>query len=291
MGTRTECADNRLVSEYLSWQTDVRRRQPLTIASYRSTLDCWCHWLQHHDYWLAGASLEDLEAFLMRPRQKRGRGTTGAVATHRRETATIRGFYRWACSRGHIETDPMLEAMAPSLKPRQPRPLSDKLWLQAWDTDLPDGVRSALGLGFFCGLRRAEIVALGCHQLTDRRIVEFVRKGGGEDTLPWRSLVQVYETHLGHLQPERFLEALGKQRRHATHITPFRDPDWLNRIIHKYDLGFTPHMLRHSCATNLIRAGVPLPIVSRMMNHSAITTTMLYVKAGGDELRDWLRPE
>lgn len=183
----------------------------------------------------------------------------------------------------------MVDALAPTLKAKQPRPLKDGTWLKAWHADMPNGLRTAIGLGFFCGLRRAEIVSLTVDQLTDRRIVEFVRKGGGEDTLPWRTLVEVYEEHLPHLEPERFVEAIKQSRRGGSHITPFRDPAWMNRAVRKAGLGFTPHQLRHSCATNLIRAGVPLPIVSRMLNHTSIETTMLYVKAGGDELHDWLR--
>jgi integrase/recombinase XerD len=281
--------DTLVVSEYLHWQDTVRRRSSETLRSYRSTLMAWLAWLDGKPLCLT--TLQDLEAFQVRPRTKRGHGGTGAAATQRREVAAIRLFYRWATSRGHLEADPMREALAPTVKARQPRPIADGVWLKAWDADMPTTLRAAVGLGFFCGLRRAEVVSLTVDQLTDRRIVEFVRKGGGEDTLPWRTLVEVYETHLPHLQPERFVEALNKARRHGAYLTPFRDPAWMNRTMHRHGLPFTPHQLRHSCATNLIRSGVPLPIVSRMMNHSSITTTMLYVKAGGDELHDWLRPQ
>lgn len=280
--------DSDLVSTYLSWVLDVRGRQQATVESYASTLRTWRKWLDHSDARLADATLQDLEGFQQRPRHKRGRGGNGATATQRREIACLRGFYRWLHTRGHIGTDPFIEAQAPTVRARQPRPVSDAVWLAAWGQDMPDPLRAAMGLGFFCGLRRAEIVSLTVAQLTDTRIVGFVRKGGGEDTLPWRTLVDVYEQHLPHLGHQQFTGALNRVRRHGTHITPYREPDWLNRAMHAAGLGFTPHQLRHSAATNLIRAGTPLPIVSRMMNHSNISTTMLYVKAGGDELRDWL---
>lgn len=285
----TNSSDTALVSDYLAWLSDVRGRAPLTVASYESTLHAWQAWLAQHGQTLGSATLEDVEAFMQRPRHKRGHGNTGAASTRKREIASLKGFYRWATARGRLASDPMLEAVAPTQPHRQPRPLSDAQWLKAWRTDMPNGLRTAIGLGFFCGLRRAEIVGLTVDQLTDRRIVDFVRKGGGEDNLPWRTLVEVYEAHLPHLEPERFLEALGQSRRVGEHLTPFYTPDALNRAVARAGLGFTPHQLRHSCATNLIRADVPLPIVSRMMNHTSINTTMLYVKAGGDELHSWLR--
>lgn len=285
----TSLADREIVSAYLSWLHDVRGRQPLTVESYCSTLSVWMRWLLDRNLRLADASLQHLEEFQNRPRLKRGRGGNGAPTTQRREIVSIRGFYAWACARGHIATDPMMEAQTPTVRAKQPRPIADKDWLAAWSLDLPDGLRAALGLGFFCGLRRAEIVSLTVDQLTDVRIVDFIRKGGGEDTLSWRSMVEVYEQHLPHLGHEQFVSSLGAVRRRGTHVTLYREPDGLNRRMLKAGLGFTPHQLRHSCATNLIRAGVPLPIVSRMMNHTSINTTMLYVKAGGDELKDWLK--
>ena len=36
---------------------------------------------------------------------------------------------------------------------------------------------------------------------------------------------------------------------------------------------FTPHLLRHTRATELIRAGVPIEIVSRMLTHRSVATT------------------
>ncbi len=36
---------------------------------------------------------------------------------------------------------------------------------------------------------------------------------------------------------------------------------------------FSPHMLRHSRATELIRAGVPIEVVSKMLTHRSVTTT------------------
>jgi len=257
------------------------------VRSYDNTLQQWLVWLGGKPVEMA--TLDDLEAFQLRPRQRRGRGGTGSTATQRREITSIRLFYGWALARGHIEANPIALALAPTVHNIQPKPVPDRVWLRAWNADMPNGLRTAVGLGYFCGLRRAEIVALDVTQLTDRRIVGFVRKGGGEDTLQWRTMVEVYEQHLPLLGAERFLEAIAQSRRvGGKYLTPYRDPDWMNRSMRTAGMPFTPHMLRHSCATNLIRADVPLPIVSRMLNHSSVDITMRYVKAGGDELKAWL---
>jgi len=40
---------------------------------------------------------------------------------------------------------------------------------------------------------------------------------------------------------------------------------------------YTPHSMRHTTATPLIEAGVPLPIVKNVLGHSSIQTTQIYL--------------
>lgn len=49
---------------------------------------------------------------------------------------------------------------------------------------------------------------------------------------------------------------------------------------------FSPHVLRHTRATELIRAGVPIEIVSTMLTHrSVVTTSETYVHLGVEDVR------
>lgn len=55
--------------------------------------------------------------------------------------------------------------------------------------------------------------------------------------------------------------------------------DWQNvrtRLLEQDNPVFVPHSLRHTCATRLVTAGVPLVNVMKWMGHSNITTTMRY---------------
>ncbi|MGH0000121.1 tyrosine-type recombinase/integrase [Pseudovibrio ascidiaceicola] len=42
------------------------------------------------------------------------------------------------------------------------------------------------------------------------------------------------------------------------------------------DESFSPHVLRHTCCSRLVRGGVPMPVVQKWMGHKTITTTMRY---------------
>ncbi|CAD7775508.1 Tyrosine recombinase XerD [Candidatus Methanoperedenaceae archaeon GB37] len=46
-----------------------------------------------------------------------------------------------------------------------------------------------------------------------------------------------------------------------------------------------PHILRHTRAIELLRAGVPVTIVQDLLGHSALTTTAVYLRISGQEAR------
>ena len=50
-----------------------------------------------------------------------------------------------------------------------------------------------------------------------------------------------------------------------------------------------PHILRHTRAIELLRAGVPVTIVQDLLGHSALTTTAVYLRISGQEAKGILK--
>jgi site-specific recombinase XerD len=48
--------------------------------------------------------------------------------------------------------------------------------------------------------------------------------------------------------------------------------------------GYSLHRFRHTCATNWLRAGVELPLVSRMLGHSTLQQTLCYAEIVRDDI-------
>lgn len=71
------------------------------------------------------------------------------------------------------------------------------------------------------------------------------------------------------------------------HPLTYRGVDRIVQLVRRRSgVVFTPHMLRHSRASELIRAGVPLEIVSKLLTHASVTTTSrTYVHLDAQDIR------
>lgn len=280
---------------WLDWLRHYRGRSPETLRSYAQTMTelvAFCGAVS-----VRAVDAATVETFIHRPRQ---RTATPAPATVNRDLAACRSFFGWCAERGLVDKSPADLVHGPTQRKRQPRPIPDDVWVSWWRSDLPDGLRVALGLGWFGGLRRAEILAIAPDQLVDGKIVNFVRKGGGEHSLPLTDMVDVLVDRLPSVAVDShlFWGAVERQQEHAGYGRlvgwACGDPQEANRRLLRWSTRarlpkFTPHQLRHSAASNLVRAGVPLHLVSSLMNHSSMNITMGYVASGGAQLAEWKR--
>jgi site-specific recombinase XerD len=60
----------------------------------------------------------------------------------------------------------------------------------------------------------------------------------------------------------------------------------VGRLRVRTGIAFSPHTFRHSRATELVRSGTPIEVVSKMLTHRSVTTTSsAYVHLGAEDLR------
>jgi site-specific recombinase XerD len=283
-------------TEWLAWLRDVRGRSPLTLYTYAGTLDALTEWAGARS--LTSLRLKDLESFLAR--------RPAGVNTRHRETATLSSFYGWLYHRGQVRTNPTVMLHSPTIPRREPRPISDQVWAKVWQEQAGHLDRQvALGLGYWCGLRRAEIVSLTPRNVGQGELLHFTRKGMGEDTLPIGVMCDTLGSSSTFLpllaelaedaedEGRHALLPWAKDRTNDTRVHPLEpariDPQALGRRMRSWGCPFTPHQLRASCATNLARAGMPVQMIQRLLNHADLVTTQRYVRTSNVEIEEWAR--
>ena len=76
---------------------------------------------------------------------------------------------------------------------------------------------------------------------------------------------------------------------HGRPLTYAAVHDLVKRLRRRTGVQFDPHWFRHTYATGLLRAGVPVEVVSRLLGHASVTTTVgVYGHLGVEDARDAL---
>ncbi|HEV2693363.1 MAG TPA: tyrosine-type recombinase/integrase [Verrucomicrobiae bacterium] len=136
---------------------------------------------------------------------------------------------------------------------------------------------------FSTGMRVSEIVALNVKQIDMERLVISVRgKGNREREIP--IVCNAFQDTLSQHLTEREVEIGAADAPLFVNRRGNRMSDQTVREVlrrHAAQIGtrrITPHMLRHTVATLLLEDGVDLRHIQRLLGHSSITTTTIYVQ-------------
>jgi site-specific recombinase XerD len=224
-------------------------------------------------------------------------------ASLRRRAAALRGFCRWLLSQGLIPADPWSgTSLALGRSRRLPRNLATHelnlligFLAHAAQVDVgkPPGRRLvekrphesttllAVALMVTTGVRVHEAVGIRCRDIDmPGRALRLVGKGRRERQvfLPndWiAGLTGTYleaRTSLG-IEHSRLLFNLRYE--------PLSPPAMRSRLAKAANAAgisqrVTPHMLRHTAATQLIEAGVDIRYIQRLLGHASLSTTEIY---------------
>lgn len=252
-------------------------RRPATVDWYRRHLVQFELW---SGLTLLEARTEDLERFLA-ARRADGLKPSSIACLYR----ALRAYYAWAVRRSLLQRSP-LELVDP---PRVPRSPSRRATLDQYESLVAachgdDWVavrdRLLLMLGFFSGLRVAELVGLEVQDLDPLHGILTVRSGKGGDArlVPMHPdvrpiLLDYLYTRPGWPGPELFLASDGARGARGP-LTHWGVRQMLERRCAAAGLPrLNPHSLRHGFATTLLNAGASLASISKMMGHSSTRLT------------------
>jgi integrase/recombinase XerD len=208
----------------------------------------------------------------------------------------LRSFYRAIVAMGHLPPNANPMAGFPTIKavPRKlpvslsPEQVSRLLGGPAADTLIGLRDRALLSLLYGTGIRASECASLRCGQMDLVRLTITVNgKGGHERTIPLNpdlaTLLQSYVQTRGQSLPNapffrsRFGRALGRGAVYE------RVRTWGQRS--RVGIPLSPHRMRHTFATHLVRKGVGLVTIRDLLGHRQITSTQIYLHVTAEDLR------
>lgn len=210
-------------------------------------------------------------------------------STINRRLAAIRAWLQWAKREREINDLPVFprHLSEPKRAPKSLDRVDESRFLRAVAKEGNVRDSAAIALMLYAGLRVSEAVSTrpGDIQIGERKGKVTVRNGKGMKRRevpinadgrgmigPW--LVNVQSEYLfpgsggGHLSP-RTVQELIKKYAYQAQLDP-------NNV--------TPHVLRHTFATKILRSGVDIVTVAALLGHSRIDTTAIYTQPSWRDL-------
>jgi len=263
-----------------------------TIKDYLNISVKFCSYLKQNRISLESLAMSDIDKYLSLVRSRNISNNTYAKLVN-----CIRSLLRFLSSRDHIAKDFSSLINIPKKIAAIKEYLSDKdienikNYLSARkenyrNENLRD--RIIFSLGIDCGLRRQEFINLNWEDINFKensiniknskcrknRIVYFNKD--------LRELLYLYRKLSG-----KYISALIRGA-HGKRITKCSLQNIISRIFKEsktYRKNLTLHSLRHTYAERLRKKGVDLPTISKLLGHSRLDTTDIYLHVNKDDFK------
>ena len=286
------------IDSFLDYMAVERGVSPHTLSAYRNDLRQLVEFLRSRQ---AGAGErqaweavdeQTVSGYLMWLHELGYSDTTRA-----RKVASAKSLFGFLVDEGLLARDPTGNLSSPRVGRSLPDAISMEqveALLAATGDDTPEAMRDhvMLELLYATGMRVSELVSLDLDDVDlEQGYVRCFGKGSKERLVPIHErAVAALRCYIDSAWPSLAGEKSGSAiflNRRGKRLT--RQGLWL--ILKGYaaragiEAPVTPHTLRHSFATHLLRGGAPLRHVQDLLGHASITTTRVYTHLTTEHVR------
>lgn len=283
---------NETTRKYLRYLKLERNYTANTVEAYRNDLAHLERYMKREGLTPETVRREHLEHFAA-TLHEHGIGPSSQA----RILSGVRSFFKYLQMEGYISDDPSELLEWPHLGEHLPEVLTteeiDRMEA-AIDLSKPEGQRNKaiIEVLFSCGLRVSELTALKLSDLfMSDNFVRIKGKGRKERLVPI-SAKAVKELKLWFIDRNRMNIKPGEEdfvflNRRGAHLTRTMILIMIKRCAEAAGIEKTvsPHTLRHSFATALLKGGADLRAIQMMLGHESISTTEIYTHVDMTTLR------
>lgn len=283
-----------LYSAFFNYLSAEVNKSPATVRAYRSDLAAFRHFLGAElgkDDDPAGVTLADMRLWISYEAQ---RGLKGASLARRE--SSLRAFFHFLQRRYGLEVDPTANLRGPKLdKPLPAFVPRDEITsiIDSYGGDEASGdfeaVRNDLivTMLYTTGMRAAELVGLRDVAVnTDTGELKVLGKRNKERMIPFgkelADMITLYRT----IRPatpaaELFVLEDGRPLAYRNLLGIVKE-NLAGRVTVARR---TPHVLRHSFATDMLNGGAEITAVQQLLGHASLATTQIYTHLSYRELQ------
>ena len=264
-----------------------------TIEAYTHDIDYLLNYLRNENLKVEDVKLEHLQNFAAVIYE-----FGIASSSQARILCGVRSFFKYLVISGILKDDPSELLEAPTVGEHLPEVLSTEeidrmeaaIDLSKWEGQRNRAIIEVL---FSCGLRVSELVNLKFNDIFEReKFLRIIGKGDKERLVPISDSalheiqLWLYDRNLMKIKP-------GEQdyvflNRRGAHLTRTMILIMIKRTAEEAGITKTvsPHTLRHSFATELLKGGADLRAIQEMLGHENIKTTQIYTHIDITTLRE-----
>lgn len=283
------------IALFTNTHCSARGLKSSTIARYRGDLSHFRLYvrLRQGDIGPAQVTARHVLEYIEYLRRERDNGD----AAVNRQVTVLRTFYRAMVAMAYLEPDDNPMAHFPKVKStarKLPVVLSedevhDLLDAPPSDTILGLRDRAILALLYGTGIRASECANLTMDNVDlGNATVRVVGKGGHERVVPLNDVV--VEALLRYVQARGDVASDGPFFRSRSKRALSRGAVYERVRTWSRRAGLTkrvsPHRLRHTFATHLVKAGVSIVVIRDLLGHRCITSTQVYLHVTGRDLEE-----
>lgn len=270
-----------------------------TLVAYRKDVSQFLSFLTDQKQTLKNCSKIQLKKFLQ---DLKGNGITAKSLA--RKISALKLFFSFLNTRFEIENK-AAPLISPKVEKRLPICLTEdevKLLFDASGKDNSDrGIRNKvmLSLLYAAGMRVSEMVNMTIDQIHfDTGFVNIIGKGDKERMVPiTQNVVDLLRTYVDVVYNKLISAELAQEKKkylfpitYKKKIKPIsRQQFWsiLKNIIIKAGItkSVSPHSLRHSLATHLLKKGANIRLLQVLLGHEQLTTVQIYTHLENSQLK------
>ena len=286
-------------NKYLSYIRDVRRYSERTCSIYEEVMDEFVRFCEGSEDFAVTMNVNALRAYEVYLMDTRGLSAR-TVGQH---LSVLSGFCRFLMKEGVLQSNPVHLVRRPKVEKRLPVFYKEKAMEEYFERTKGDPEygtykqklnRLIISMLASCGLRRSELISLNVGSVDFSRQVLRVRgKGDKVREIPLiPSLcdeISLYLSAVSSLTDDAYDSDAPLLR------TPSGSrlyPVFVDRVVKKEFAGVpditvrrSPHVLRHTLATELLSGGADLNSIKELLGHSSLAATQVYTHNSVERLQ------